>query len=56
MTRDGVYLRGWADNILDMHYMDYMFKSPVGKRKPEYMYMGQLGVPFSCGMALGVAF
>lgn len=56
VARDGVYLRGWADNILDMHYMDYMFKSPVGKRKPEYMYMGQLGVPFSCGMALGVAF
>lgn len=55
VSREGIYLRGWADNILNARYLDYMFRSPVGKRKPEYMYMGQLGMPFSCGLALGVA-
>lgn len=56
VSKDGVYLRGWADNILNARYLDYMFRSPVGKRKPEYMYMGQLGKPFSCGVAVGVSF
>lgn len=54
VAREGVFIRLWADNILKERYLDYMFRSPIGKRKPEYLYMGQLGMPFSCGMALGV--
>ena len=54
VEKGGVYVRGWADNILDERYMDYMFYSPIGKKMPEYLYMGQLGMPFSCGVALGV--
>ncbi|MGL5683434.1 MAG: TonB-dependent receptor [Marinifilaceae bacterium] len=42
----------WGKNILDKHFYNYMFQSPVGRKLPQYLNSGQSGIPARFGASI----